>query len=1049
MSENNMMPELAAVETAEDYKTQSEINDMRQHANKIIQGIKKLNQHDANRAIWELFQNAVDLSQNSQIEIHLNEDSMEFCHNGIPFTPMTLDCLFKQVSSKTLEEKKEIYEDGDPVGQYGTGFMTSHVFGKELVINGAIAKGKGYIPLENFVIDRRTDNWKVLANSIRNLKLQVTDLLERNYDPLPLPYPKTRFMYKFASEQNKLAAQKAIASLSLILPYVMALNPNLKTVEVYNLNGNTTVYNKKESYPIGELNVRPIEINGNVQEICYIETLDKKTTIILPMNKDLNAVAFDEKLPRLFLYYPLIGTEDFGCNFIFHSRQFQPTEPRNALHLKSDNESNTKDETQNQLLLTNASSRIFDFLKDQTGGISQRIHLATINFKVNDEDEFLNSYFKELKSSWINTFKDLPIVETASGLLTPLAANFLDNEILSAENGFESSFPLAQLFYPTMPSKELTEDWTQKVNEWGLGDIVYICAEDIVKKIQAEAMIAKFENVDNLKRFYLFLISNDKIHFFSQYRILPNIFGDFRYIAGNEGLNNPLNITQELIEIAKVIMPEVPKRHIEDNFRLGLELSDYNRKNYGVEILTAITEKIDDNTLGEGLDEEFLSKLIDYCKLSNSSGSSSVPTEMVKLISRFYNKSQEIIMINQVEDDKLDIRPVQKRLVRLMLNDLKKRDSNWVADNIDFLKELLALSGYDAYEEMFSALDVFPNQLNELRLQTFLAVDAPIPEEIKDLYDVVIKSNRPIRAGLVHNDFADFLKVKQKRAIRDITEKIEGVFFGESDLINLNDHPFRAEILRIVDTFKTNAEYARHYPLIFSQRSSILVNLADGEDSFTILSMPPKKISELAKLGSDPNFDQIVALGRAALLSQQQENANFEHKYMLGTHIEAILRKGLTGILADEVKADVKDVQNGQDIIISIGESPVYYIEVKSRWDSNNPIRMSKNQTRRAFEKKENYALCSVDLTLYKGSDALEVQEISEIADCMYFAKDIGKKVEHLIAILDQENDPDLINLEGDYRTRIPMSYVKTGENLEVFETFLLDYIQKKISNNI
>ncbi|WP_256387673.1 hypothetical protein [Pedobacter sp. AJM] len=39
---------------------------------------------------------------------------------------------------------------------------------------------------------------------------------------------------------------------------------------------------------------------------------------------------------------------------------------------------------------------------------------------------------------------------------------------------------------------------------------------------------------------------------------------------------------------------------------------------------------------------------------------------------------------------------------------------------------------------------------------------------------------------------------------------------------------------------------------------------------------------------------------------------------MLGRHIEAILRKGFEGILADEVKEDTKDVQNGQDIIITL-----------------------------------------------------------------------------------------------------------------------------------
>ncbi len=154
---------------------------MKQHADKIIQGIKKLDINDANRAIWELFQNAVDLSYKCHVNIKLTDGTLIFIHNGEPFTAMTLDCLFKQVSSKTLEEKKLVYDESDPVGQYGTGFITTHAFGKEVMINGALLKGCGYVPLNNFVIDRSTDNWKELAKRIRTLKKEVASLLNMGF----------------------------------------------------------------------------------------------------------------------------------------------------------------------------------------------------------------------------------------------------------------------------------------------------------------------------------------------------------------------------------------------------------------------------------------------------------------------------------------------------------------------------------------------------------------------------------------------------------------------------------------------------------------------------------------------------------------------------------------------------------------------------------------------------------------------------------------------------------------------------------------------------
>ena len=58
---------------------------------------------------------------------------------------------------------------------------------------------------------------------------------------------------------------------------------------------------------------------------------------------------------------------------------------------------------------------------------------------------------------------------------------------------------------------------------------------------------------------------------------------------------------------------------------------------------------------------------------------------------------------------------------------------------------------------------------------------------------------------------------------------------------------------------------------------------------------------------------------------------DFDKKKELGKYVENYLREELKDILSDNtVEAKVDDVQGGQDIIISINENPIYYIEVKS-----------------------------------------------------------------------------------------------------------------------
>jgi predicted nucleic acid-binding Zn-ribbon protein len=266
-----------------------------------------------------------------------------------------------------------------------------------------------------------------------------------------------------------------------------------------------------------------------------------------------------------------------------------------------------------------------------------------------------------------------------------------------------------------------------------------------------------------------------------------------------------------------------------------------------------------------------------------------------------------------------------------------------------------------------------------------------------------------------------------------------------SQITAIEHHPFKEDIINLIQKFKTSEEYEKFFPVLFGKRSSILVELADGDDSFSILSLDAKRIKKLAELGQNPNIEEIIRLGEEALIHQHQENANFQHKYKIGTHIESVLRHALKNVIPDSIEAEIKDVQDGQDIVISVNKVPYYFIEVKSRWDSNNSIRMSKNQTLQANEQKENYSLCSVDMTKYEGKDRYEVENINDIKHLIKFNTNIGDEVIHLIEVLNQTNEPNTIHLDGDYRTLIPQTYIDTGKNMADFESFLVSYLSSKI----
>lgn len=1029
-------------EIALSYEDLSELNDMKQHADKIIQGIKKLEENDANRAIWELFQNAIDLSDNSEITIALTEDHLVFRHNGEPFTPMTLDCLFKQVSSKTLEERKITFEDNEPVGQYGTGFITSHTFGKQIEINGALIKDEGYVALNNFFIDRDTDNWKELGQRIRLLKKEVARLLKDENTILP-PYPDTEFSFKTISNNNKDCAIKAVNSLQTILPYVITLNPRLKKVTVKNLSGSTTVYQRKESFSVDKLHSTSILINQDCVDVFYLKSEDNKITVILPFSASLVANDFSNELPKLFLFYPLVGTQDFGINYILHSRHFLPNEPRNGLYLKSNNEDNQNEEEANRKLIDTASQLIFEYVESNAKAISNPIKLARINFKTESDKPLLNEYFRTLKAFWIERFKSFPLVETKTGNIVVSKSVFIDTTLLRDNEVFDAIFTLVDFFWDNTPLKHLTKEWSAIIDEWNLNEIKYIGYRDLALKIKEVGNLASIPHVKELKTLYQHLIKEGHGDLFNSFELLPNIKGEFRLLSG---LNNNIGLPQELIEIADIIMPDIPKRHIDSDFKFDLDLNPYTRKNYTTDINVAIGEKIKDKTLAAEIVSDFLEAFISYSKISPSIESNSVPTRLIKLICDYYSFDSSTIEIPAVKDDELDNRVPQRRLIRLFLNDLSKENSEWVGENLQFLKDVLEIGpSYYDYEEMFSTLAVFPNQLNELTSQNFLKVDDNIPESIKDIYDQIVKPNFPIRANLIHKEFTKYLKIQDKKTVRNLTEKIETVFFETSQFTSIENHPLKEYIIDIIQKFKIEAEYEKYFPVVFGKRSSILVELADGDDSFSILSLESSKIKKLAELGKNPNIEEIINLGKEAFLQKQQENANFQHKYTIGTHIENVLRNAITTLIPTTIKADIKNVQDGQDIVILMNATPVYFIEVKSRWDVNNSVRMSKNQTLRSFEQKENYALCSIDMTNYTGEDKYSVEDINVIKHLIKFNTDIGDKVVHLIDVLSKSNEPETIHLDGDFRTLIPQTYIAEGMDLTKFEAFIVGFLKTKL----
>ncbi|HFK5519839.1 TPA: DUF3883 domain-containing protein [Elizabethkingia anophelis] len=1050
----------AQVSRADLYRYKTQRNDLKQHADKIIQGIKKIGPNHAKRAIWELFQNAVDLSPSCEIELKLSDKELIFSHNGVPFTMHTLDCLFTQVSSKTLTEQKLEREEADPIGQYGTGFMTSHSFGDIVKVSGAIQdepEGEdsnhmalGHIKFTDLVIDRSTQDWEKLCDEISNLRRTVTELL--NEQPTFDELPKTVFKFGFNNELNKKRAFDSTESLKVILPYVMIFNDRLKKVTVIDNQGHTTTYIKNEVEESSEyFYTREIQINNESKRINYLKT--DRLTIVLPIESNSTDEASIGKseilpvsLPRLFLFYPLIGTEHFGFNYIIHSKNFQPTEPRDGLHLNSENEKNKTEESANQKLMQEACDLIFSFLENNLSKIQNPHLLAEINFSVSSDDTELNKYFIEFKEKWTNKFKTLPFVETQTTRISAQKAVFLSNAVIheANEKPLKAIYNIVRGFFENVPKSDLIPIWTKLMDDWNILDIKRIGFADIADKIQEKGAIESFNKPD-LILLYQEMIRKGEGELFANRSLLPNIKGQFRKQVE---LSKSVDLKDALIPLADVINPKITNRQIDTDFLLeGLEFENFGRRNYMELINASLDEHIKENTRSANLPENYLACLIQYASIIPKEDSISGPVKVIKLIEEHYGLELSSIILPSItgeEKDNIDIRKGQNDLFKVFLNDISDKDAEWTKEKLEELAKVLKEAfNYTDVKKIFLRYNVFPNQLHELKSVSNLYRDNKIPDFVKDLYDSIAEPNNPIRSKLAHSIIEDIHDEMKSIKALDLTSDIEVKFFGESgNEIHMENHPYRGNIIDIIRNFKPDQEnseiYEKLFPATSRNKSAILVQLADGDASFTILSQNETVIRKLAGIAGHPNLDELIKLGEDALLRRQQEEAEMRYKKKIGNHLEDVLLKRLS----QNLNAKVKSEQDGQDLVVYIDEKAIYYIEVKSKWLETTPIRISRNQTLRAHQNPNCFALCSIDMTKYTGADKYEIEKIESVVEYMKFNTDLGSKVGHLVDIYENAHQIDKFSLDGDYRTLIPATYIKEGIDLGQFESELLKYIE-------
>src|SRR5690606_35052340 len=102
---------------------------------------------------------------------------------------------------------------------------------------------------------------------------------------------------------------------------------------------------------------------------------------------------------------------------------------------------------------------------------------------------------------------------------------FFDEELLNNSEYFNDIYTLVSTFYSNIPTKDKVVLWSKFAIEWTNENTEFIGHQDLVENVSIEHL-SKFDK-DCLISYYKSLIAEEKINYFSEHTLLPNLDGKF------------------------------------------------------------------------------------------------------------------------------------------------------------------------------------------------------------------------------------------------------------------------------------------------------------------------------------------------------------------------------------------------------------------------------------------------------------------------------------------------------------------------------------------
>lgn len=1055
------------------------------YCNKIIQGLEGLDENSGERALWELIQNARDQRLNEDadviIKIELTETELIFSHHGKAFDYTSFRALVKQDSSKDRNGAKQ-------VGKYGTGFMTTHAFNRLVHITAPyiVKRGKddisGYFQIVDFHLDRTMVDTDEGPSKMEEQLDLVEDfcnqkLLESISNNI------TSFRYELTKEQIGQVSTQLSNAISL-LPFVMVINSNITKVEVSDHHSNKRyVYTKKTDQKPKLLENNAWKEHTDIvylDDACQVSSYrckslrsEKGDVIIIPPFPP--SCGSTEIIPSLFLWFPLLGTEKFGVNFIFHSERFHPVEKRNNIMLPGSIGIKQEKGGLNREVLVEMMNMLFDYYSNPENTKMLSRSMCEVAFPAVNDDEETQRFYQDMQALWVAKvpyWKAIPVgkqfVSISDARVKLLHPDFFKRLTDEQKTEYEQTLASYALLPKNsdgnsylMPSEDLIA-WSETVNRWGCnrdGEF-FITVKDVCESIKTKS--------EDLYKFLKLMNDSGNETVMETYALLPNRMGELRT---KQTLYYGDFMSDRVYILVSGVMGDEAKKIYDKSFLDITSVNPYSKADLQKDItanIGSLRKQTLANTENRELTDEELTALINFCSASYLDAFNNQRGRIMPIICQFYNIPFSKIPTDKFRDEEEEefYKTTMNFLLDYTLKQISQKNSTWVNDNKSWLLNFLTEYSPEKNEDRKKKLNdygVLPNQNNELCLISNLRKNAG-SEELVDIYRTIF--DKDLKNDWIDSNFESIVTLTEDKP-EDIANKIEKRLVEDMRQENISERKFQKVVREIILKINKDKKWESWFGQINDKKATYTFSMKSGESQehlFALMDLSDNDLGRLATLKNKVNMSELLDKMKRIKELEDERKSKFNFCFRIGKYIETEIRCALSDKLVSVVtrksiedSLTVDDIQNGQDIIVRVKhgceEKDVYFIEVKAKWnfDMDNYAHMSTNQLKMAATHPDCYALCCVDLTdrekinLPPNSNEDYVKEhIQDIIANTRVLLNVGDELSEIMTpILAAEKDITELKMRiGEYRSNITKRAFQSGKPFEELVKEILNKIK-------